>query len=230
MTALIIDDETQIRRLLRMAMEAKGYIVGEAETGLLGLQAAVLQKPDAVLLDLGLPDMDGVEVLKRLREWSAVPVLVLSVRDQESAKLAAFEAGADDYVTKPFSTAELLARLAAIQRRQAADGTVNLKFGGLILNPVHHEATLDGQQLKLTPTEYSLLAQLVRHAGKVVTLKQLLREVWGPQAEDQSSYLRVYASCLRRKIAGSGLEIRNEPGIGYRLTETEPLHPGFTLY
>ena len=230
MTALIIDDETQIRRLLRMAMEAKGYIVGEAETGLLGLQAAVLQKPDVVLLDLGLPDMDGVEVLKRLREWSAVPVLVLSVRDQESAKLAAFDAGADDYVTKPFSTAELLARLAAIQRRQAADGTANLKFGGLILNPVHHEATLDGQQLKLTPTEYSLLAQLVRHAGKVVTLKQLLREVWGPQAEEQSSYLRVYASCLRRKIAGSGLEIRNEPGIGYRLTETEPPHPGFTLY
>ena len=219
MTALIIDDEIQIRRLLRMALESKGYIVREAENGTLGLQDAVFHKPDVILLDLGLPDMDGVQVLKRLREWSQVPVLILSVRDQEAVKLAAFDAGADDYVTKPFSTAELLARLTAIQRRHGADETANLTLGGLILDPAHHEAALNGQPLKLTPTEYALLAQLVRHAGKVVTLKHLLRAVWGPQAEDQTHYLRVYANHLRKKLEGSSLEIKNEPGIGYRLVE-----------
>jgi two-component system, OmpR family, KDP operon response regulator KdpE len=217
MTALIIDDEIQIRRLLRMALESKGYTVREAENGTLGLQEAVFHKPDVIILDLGLPDMDGAEVLKRLREWSTTPVLILSVRDQESVKLAAFEAGADDYVTKPFSTAELLARLTAIQRRQGADDIANLHVGGLMLDPVHHEATLLGEPLKLTPTEYALLAQLVRHAGKVVTLKHLLRAVWGPQSEEQSHYLRVYVNHLRKKLEGSTLEIKNEPGIGYRL-------------
>lgn len=219
MIALIIDDEIQIRRLLRMALESKNYTVREAETGQLGLQDAVFHKPDVILLDLGLPDMDGVEVLKRMREWSQVPVLILSVRDQEAVKLAAFEAGADDYVTKPFSTAELIARLTAIQRRQGAGDAANLQLGPLVLDPVHHEAVLEGKPLKLTPTEYALLAQLVRHAGKVVTLKQLLRAVWGPQAEEQSHYLRVYANHLRKKLEGSTLEIRNEPGIGYRLEE-----------
>lgn len=219
MTALIIDDEIQIRRLLRMALESKGFTVRDAATGQLGLQDAVFHKPDVILLDLGLPDMDGVEVLKRLREWSSVPVLILSVRDQEAVKLAAFDAGADDYVTKPFSTAELIARLSAIQRRHGANDAANLQFGPLALDPVHHVAELDGQPLKLTPTEYALLAQLVRHAGKVVTLRQLLRAVWGPQAEAQSHYLRVYANHLRKKLEGSALEIRNEPGIGYRLVE-----------
>ncbi len=219
MTALIIDDEIQIRRLLRMALESKGYTVREAESGQMGLQEAVFLKPDVILLDLGLPDMDGVDVLKRLREWSSVPVLILSVRDQESVKLAAFDAGADDYVSKPFSTAELLARLAAIQRRQGAHDAANLQLGPLVLDPVHHEASLSGHALKLTPTEYALLAQLVRHAGKVVTLKQLLRAVWGPQAEEQSQYLRVYANHLRKKLEGSTLEIKNEPGIGYRLEQ-----------
>lgn len=217
MTALIIDDEIQIRRLLRMALESKGYTIREAENGTLGLQAAVFHKPDVILLDLGLPDMDGVDVLKRLREWSTTPVLILSVRDQEAVKLAAFEAGADDYVTKPFSTAELLARLTAIQRRQSFNESASLEIGPLALDPVQHTATLSGEPLKLTPTEYALLAQLVKHAGKVVTLKQLLRAVWGPQAEQQSNYLRVYANHLRKKLEGSGLEIRNEPGIGYRL-------------
>ena len=219
MTALIIDDEIQIRRLLRMALEAKGYTVRDAENGQVGLQEAVFLKPDVILLDLGLPDMDGVEVLKRLREWSSVPVLILSVRDQEAVKLAAFDAGADDYVSKPFSTAELIARLTAIQRRQGAHDAANLQLGPLVLDPVHHEASLNGQPLKLTPTEYAMLAQLVRHAGKVVTLKQLLRAVWGPQAEEQSHYLRVYANHLRKKLEGSTLEIKNEPGIGYRLEE-----------
>jgi len=220
MTALIIDDEIQIRRLLRMALESKGYAVRAAENGQMGLQEAVFHKPDVILLDLGLPDMDGVEVLKRLREWSSVPVLILSVRDQEAVKLAAFDAGADDYVSKPFSTAELMARLAAIQRRHGVNDAANLQLGPLVLDPVHHEASLNGEPLKLTPTEYALLAQLVRHAGKVVTLKHLLRAVWGPQAEEQSHYLRVYANHLRKKIEGSTLEIKNEPGIGYRLEQT----------
>lgn len=219
MNVLIIDDEIQIRRLLRMALESRGCTVRDADTGQTGLQDAIFHKPDVILLDLGLPDMDGVEVLKRLREWSSVPVLILSVRDQEAVKLAAFEAGADDYVTKPFSTAELMARLAAIQRRQGAHDAASLQFGPLVLDPVHHEAALDERPLKLTPTEYALLAQLVRHAGKVVTLKQLLRAVWGPQAEEQSHYLRVYANHLRKKLEGSALEIKNEPGIGYRLEE-----------
>lgn len=220
MTALIIDDEIQIRRLLRMALESKGITVRDAENGQMGLQEAVFHKPDVILLDLGLPDMDGVEVLKRLREWSKVPVLILSVRDQEAVKLAAFDAGADDYVSKPFSTAELIARLTAIQRRQGTHDAANLQLGPLVLDPVHHEASLNGQPLKLTPTEYALLAQLVRHAGKIVTLKQLLRAVWGPQAEEQSHYLRVYANHLRKKLEGSALEIKNEPGIGYRLEQT----------
>jgi two-component system KDP operon response regulator KdpE len=220
MTALIIDDEIQIRRLLRMALESKGYTVRDAENGQLGLQEAVFHKPDVILLDLGLPDMDGVEVLKRLREWSTVPVLILSVRDQEAVKLAAFDVGADDYVSKPFSTAELMARLTAIQRRQPIHDAANLQLGPLVLDPVHHEASLNDQPLKLTPTEYALLAQLVRHAGKIVTLKQLLRAVWGPQAEEQTHYLRVYANHLRKKLEGSTLEIKNEPGIGYRLEET----------
>jgi two-component system, OmpR family, KDP operon response regulator KdpE len=217
MTALIIDDEVQIRRLLRLALESKGHVIREAENGTLGLQAAVFHKPDVIILDLGLPDMDGVEVLKRLREWSPVPVLILSVRDQEAIKLAAFDAGADDYVTKPFSTAELLARLTAIQRRKGASEGTSLEVGPLLLDPVQHTATLSGEPLKLTPTEYAMLAQLVKYAGKVVTLKQLLRAVWGPQAEQQTNYLRVYANHLRKKLEGSALEIKNEPGIGYRL-------------
>ena len=220
MTALIIDDEIQIRRLLRMALESKGYTVRDAENGQMGLQEAVFVKPDVILLDLGLPYMDGVVVLKRLREWSSVPVLILSVRDQEAVKLAAFTAGADDYVSKPFSTAELIARLTAIQRRQSTHDAANLQFGPLVLDPVHHEASLNSQPLKLTPTEYAMLAQLVRYAGKVVTLKQLLRAVWGPQAEEQSHYLRVYANHLRKKLEGSTLEIKNEPGIGYRLEDS----------
>lgn len=220
MTILIIDDEVQIRRLLRLAMESKGHTVREAENGALGLQAAVFQKPDVIVLDLGLPDMEGTEVLKRLREWSTIPVLVLSVRDQEAVKLAAFDIGADDYVTKPFSTSELLARLTAIQRRQHNEDSPTPHLGPLTLDPAHRSATLFDEPLKLTPTEYAVLTQLVKHAGKVVTLKHLLRAVWGPQSEQQSNYLRVYANHLRKKLEGSGLEIQNEPGIGYRMMET----------
>jgi two-component system KDP operon response regulator KdpE len=217
-TALIIDDEVQIRRLLRLALESRGYSVQEAGSGQLGLQAAAVHRPDVVLLDLGLPDMDGLEVLKRLREWSEVPVLILSVRDEEKGKIAALENGADDYVTKPFATGELLARLVAIQRRRHGNDTPEIVCGPLLVRLDRHEAILKGKEMKLTPTEYAFLKTLARHPGKIVTQRQLLREVWGPQAEDQTHYLRVYANLLRKKL-GDLLLIRNEPGIGYRLVE-----------
>jgi two-component system KDP operon response regulator KdpE len=216
MTALIIDDEIQIRRLLRLALESRGYIVREAETGRLGLQGAAFHRPDVVLLDMGLPDMDGLDVLKNLREWSAVPVLILSVRDQEVVKVAALENGADDYVTKPFSTAELIARLAVIQRRHHGNDSPEIVVGPLTIHQERHEVFLSGEPLKMTPTEYSFLLALARHSGKIVIQRQLLREVWGQQGEGQTHYLRVYANHLRKKL-GDQLTIKNEPGIGYRL-------------
>ena len=216
MTALIIDDEIQIRRLLRLALESRDYVVREAETGRLGLQEAAFHRPDVVLLDLGLPDMDGLEVLKNLREWSAVPVLILSVRDQENVKVAALENGADDYVTKPFSTAELVARLAVIQRRHHGNESPELVVGPLTMHLDRHEVILSGESLKMSPTEYAFLLALARHAGKIVTQRQLLREVWGQQGDGQTHYLRVYANHLRKKL-GDKLVIQNEAGIGYRL-------------
>jgi two-component system KDP operon response regulator KdpE len=218
MTALVIDDEIQIRRLLRLALESRGYQVHEAESGQLGLQACAVHRPDVVLLDLGLPDLDGLEVLRRLREWSDVPVLILSVRNEEPEKIAALEAGADDYVTKPFATGELLARLAAIQRRRHGNDAPEIVFGPLLVRLDRHEAILKGEELKLTPTEFAFLRALVKHPGRIVTQRQLLRDVWGPQAEEQTHYLRVYANLLRKKL-GDLLLIRNEPGIGYRLVE-----------
>ena len=219
MIALIIDDEVQIRRLLRMALETKGYKVHEAETGQLGLQEAAFVRPDVILLDLGLPDMDGVSVLKRMREWSAVPVLILSVRDQEEMKVAAFDAGADDYVTKPFGTAELLARLQAIQRRNKIADIPDFQVGSLHIDLIHHEAKLNGEPVKLTPTEFALLRLLAKNAGKVITQKQILKEVWAGQAGDATHSLRVHVNHLRNKLGACGIEIKNEPGIGYRLIE-----------
>lgn len=216
MTALIIDDEIQIRRLLRLALVSRGYVVREAESGRLGLQEAVFHRPDVVLLDLGLPDMDGLEVLKSLREWSQVPVLILSVRDEENIKVAALENGADDYVTKPFSTAELAARLTVIMRRHQGSESPVIVVGPLTMHLDRHEVLLSGEPLKMTPTEYSFLLSLARHAGKIVIQRQLLREVWGQQGEGQTHYLRVYANHLRKKL-GDQLIIKNEPGIGYRL-------------
>jgi len=216
--ALIIEDEVQMRRLLRVGLEGAGYKVGEASDGQQGLQEIVYQRPDVVLLDLGLPDMDGVEVLKRLREWSRVPVVVLTVREDEHDKVRALDAGADDYLTKPFSTAELLARLRAVQRRapEAQEEPVFV-CGDLTVDFVARTVSVKGKEVRLTATEYSLLHELVRHAGKVVTHKQLLRAVWGPQAEEQSQYLRVYITHVRQKLEPVGRLIRNEPGIGYRL-------------
>ncbi|MEO6872999.1 MAG: response regulator [Chthoniobacterales bacterium] len=225
-SAIIIDDEKQIRRLLRLALEGATYQVYEAETGAAGLLEIVQRRPDVVLLDLGLPDMEGVKVLRRLREWSRVPVLILSVRDDAEEKVAALDAGADDYVTKQFSTAELLARLRVVQRRTLAEaGDPVFNSGALSVDFAARQVRLHGAEIKLTPTEYSLLRVLVQHAGKVVTHRQLLRTVWGEKAESQAQYLRVYVTHLRKKLeaASDALSlIKTEVGIGYRLS-TEDL-------
>jgi two-component system KDP operon response regulator KdpE len=218
---LIIDDEVQIRRLLRVSLEASGYKVFEAASGQEGLVEAAQRRPDAIILDLGLPDAEGVSILKRLREWSQAPVLVLSVREGEDDKVAALDNGADDYMTKPFSTVELLARLRVARRhaQPVADNTV-FHTGRLEVDLAGRRVTVKGQEIKMTPTEYSLLRLLVRNAGKVVTHRQILKEVWGPNYAEQTHYLRVYMAHLREKIEAdpSRPEILvTEPGVGYRL-------------
>ncbi len=218
--ALVIDDEVQIRRLLRACLEGNGYRVAEATTGQEGIREAAQHPPDVVLLDLGLPDMDGVSVLKRLREWTRVPVVVLSVRDREEDKVAALDNGADDYVTKPFGTAELLARLRVAQRHAtpAAESPVFVS-GDLEVDLTARVVRLKGKEVKLTATEYSLLRLFVQHAGKVLTHRQILREVWGPAYVEQTHYLRVYIAHLREKLEGDPSKprlISTEPGIGYR--------------
>lgn len=215
--AVIIDDEAQMRRLLHMVLDARGYDVIEAEEGEHGLHEIAFQRPDVVLLDLGLPGLSGIEVLKRLREWSEVPVLILSVRDQESVKVEALECGADDYVTKPFGTAELLARLTVIQRRRFTRQSPELTAGPLVLDLLHHEASLQGEPVKLTPTEFALLKILTEHAGRIVTQGQIIRAVWPAQVSDPGEGLRVHISHLRRKLGNGPPHIVNEPGIGYRL-------------
>lgn len=219
--ALIIDDEKQIRRLLRLALESEHFQVFDAETGGQGLNEAVFRRPDVIVLDLGLPDLEGIEVLRRLREWSNVPVLILSVRDAAEEKVAALDAGADDYVTKPFNTAELLARLRVIQRRSLAEvGEPVFECGTLRVDLSARQVTVAGADVKLTATEYALLRTLVQHAGKVVTQKQLLRTVWGEKAENQAQYLRVHITHLRQKLEPDNTSprlIKTETGIGYRL-------------
>ena len=221
-TALIIDDEKQIRRLVRLALEGADHQVYEAETGEAGLAEIVQRRPDIVLLDLGLPDMEGVKVLRRLREWSDVPVLILSVRDDAEEKVAALDAGADDYVTKPFDTAELLARVRVAQRRSLTEtGEPVFSSGPLTVDFSARQVKVAGAEVKLTPTEYSLLRVLVQNAGKVVTHRQLLRTVWGEKAESQAQYLRVYVTHLRKKLqssASAASPIKTEVGIGYRLS------------
>lgn len=219
--ALVIDDEKQIRKLLRIVLEGEQYRVFESETGKEGLSDVALRRPEVVLLDLGLPDMDGLAVLSRVRDWSNVPVLILSVRDGPEEKVAALDAGADDYVTKPFESAELLARLRAIQRRRASIAEEPFfRAGRLEIDFNSRTVTVEGREVKLTATEYALLKILAQHAGKVITHKQLLREVWGPNAEEQSQYLRVYMTHLRQKIESADAAeklLRTESGIGYRL-------------
>ena len=219
-SALIIDDELQIRRLLRQALESHGYAVHEAESGEQGLTEAAFRRPDIVILDLGLPDLDGEQVLKRLREWSETPVVILSVRDSEEQKVSALDAGADDYVTKPFSTAELLARLRVAQRRGApAHETPVYTFGKLQVDLATRTVTFARNPVKLTATEYALLALFVKHAGRILTHRQILREIWGPKSEEHRQYLRVYVTHLRQKIEEDPSKpelIKTEPGIGYR--------------
>ncbi|MBC8009250.1 MAG: response regulator [Burkholderiales bacterium] len=219
---LIIDDELQIRRLLRVTLEGAGYRVREAATGALGLNEAAVQRPDAVILDLGLPDADGLDVLRRLREWSGLPVLILSVRGEEAQKIAALDAGADDYLTKPFGGGELLARLRVLLRRAQPTGEVSIaSFGAVEVDYTSRTVTRDGEEVHLTVKEYALLRLLLQHRGKVVTHRQLLRDLWGEKAEDQTHYLRVYMTHLRQKLEPDPSRpryLKTESGIGYRFT------------
>jgi two-component system KDP operon response regulator KdpE len=218
---LVIDDETQIRRLLRVTLESAGYRVREADAGLPGLAEVTFRRPAAVILDLGLPDLSGGEVLRRLREWSQVPVLVLSVLGQDDQKIGALDAGADDYLTKPFSGGELLARLRVMLRRgQPSDDLKVIRFGAVEVDLVRRVVTRGGQEVKLTAKEYALLRLLAVNAGKVIVHRQILRELWGPNAEEQTQYLRVYIGRLRHKLEenpNSPRHLRTESGIGYRL-------------
>lgn len=222
---LVIDDEVQIRRLLCLALEANGYRCLEAANGQAGLVEAATRRPDLVLLDLGLPDLDGLTVLKRLREWSRVPVVVLSVREGEDDKVAALDLGADDYVTKPFSTSELLARLRVARRHaQPQADTALFRSGGIEVDLSSRQVRRQGQEVKLTATEYALLRLLIRHAGKVLTHQQILREVWGPAYVQQTHYLRVYMAHLREKLETVPAQpelLLTEPGVGYRLAVKE---------
>jgi two-component system KDP operon response regulator KdpE len=218
---LVVDDEHAIRRFLRTALNAQGYAVSEAANGWEALNAVMANRPDIIILDLGLPDMDGVEVTRRLREWSQIPVIVLSVREQESDKISALDAGADDYLTKPFSSGELMARLrVAIRRSTKPAGEPVLQVGGLQIDLPRRLVTVEGNEVSLTPTEYDLLRLLIQNAGKVLTHRQLLRQVWGYGYETEVHLLRVNISNLRRKIEPDPVRPRyiiTEPGVGYRL-------------
>ncbi len=222
---LVIDDELAIRRLLKISLEAEGHIYIEAGTGQDGLVAAATQRPDIVILDLGLPDMDGSVVLNRLREWSSVPVIVLTVKDSETDKVALLDAGADDYLTKPFGVPELLARLrVALRHKQSAVAEPVLRTADLQIDFTDRTVSIRGEPIRLTATEYELLRILAQHAGKVVTQRQLLKEIWGPQAVDQSQYLRVYIAQLRKKLERDPSNpdlLITEPGVGYRLRLAE---------
>jgi two-component system KDP operon response regulator KdpE len=218
---LIIDDEPPIRRFLRASLTAEGYGVVEADSGEPGLRLAAQQPPDLVILDLGLPDIDGREVLARLREWSTAPVLILSARDQEREKIEALDSGADDYLTKPFSVGELLARVRTALRHargSVAESSI-MSVGDLRVDLVARQVTLSGIRLALTPIEYKLLITLMKHAGKVLTHRFLLREVWGPHASRENHYLRVFVAGLRRKLGDDPANSRyivTEQGVGYR--------------
>jgi two-component system KDP operon response regulator KdpE len=221
---LVIEDESPIRKFLRTGLESQGFQLVEAVTGKEGLAQAATRAPDIVLLDIGLPDIDGFEVVARLREWSNTPVLVLSARGQERDKVKALDAGADDYVTKPFSMGELLARMRVALRHRArvqtgGDSAV-VEIDGLVVDLERRQVTVSGKPVRLTPIEYRLLSLLARHAGKVLTHDVLLREVWGPGYTQQHHYLRVYMAQLRHKLEADPARPRlliTEPGVGYRL-------------
>jgi two-component system, OmpR family, KDP operon response regulator KdpE len=225
-TVLLIEDDAQIRRFLRVTLAHQGYRLLEAVTGQEGLRYATTQRPDLIILDLGLPDMDGLAIAREVRSTATTPIVILSARGQEGDKIAALDAGADDYVTKPFSVGELLARMRVALRHAAgtAAGTPDPVYQAddLLVDLVRRRVVVRGEEVHLTPIEYKLLALLVRHAGRVVTHRQLLREVWGPSFEDQTHYLRVYMQQLRRKVEHEPARphyLRTEPGVGYRLVE-----------
>lgn len=218
---LVIDDEPAICRLLAVALVAHGYQVRDARTGGDGLSLAATWRPDLVVLDLGLPDVEGHEVIRRLREWSAVPVIVLSVRHQEDEKVKALDAGADDYITKPFGMGELLARIrSALRRASPSAGEPVIRVGDLTLDLARRQVTVAGREVHLTPTEYALLKVLAAEAGRVLTHRQLLRAVWGPGYDNESQYLRVFVRQLRYKLEPDPSRPRyilTEPAVGYRL-------------
>lgn len=221
---LVIEDDAQIRRFLRTTLISSGYRLLEATTAGEGLRQTSLNHPDLIVLDLGLPDMDGLEVTRRLREWTLTPIIVVSVREHERDKVAALDAGADDYVTKPFGTSELLARIRVALRHalRAVQGDDEPVFtvGGLQVDLTHRQVFVGGAEVHLTPMEYKLLTTLVRYAGKVVTRHQLLKEVWGPSYAGEDHYLRVYMGQLRHKLEVDPTRPRyliTEPGVGYRL-------------
>jgi two-component system KDP operon response regulator KdpE len=219
--ALVVDDERQIRRFLRVSLEANGYQVHEVVCGEDALLRTAQLRPDLTILDLGLPDIDGLTVLARLREWTTTPVIVLSVRDSDRDKVAALDAGADDYLTKPFSVDELLARLRVAQRHSQPEPQEPVFTAGeLVVDLARRQVTRGGELVKLTPTEYALLRLLIQHAGRVLTHRQILKEVWGPQYVDETHYLRVYFAQLRQKLEVDPTRpklILTEPGVGYRL-------------
>jgi len=221
---LVVDDESAIRRFLRVSLAAHGYVIFEADSGEAAMVVAATNRPDLIILDLGLPDLNGVEVTRRLREWTRIPIIILSVRGQEADKIAAFDAGADDYVVKPFGVGELLARMRVALRHvtPAGDDPVFV-VDELVIDRARREVKVAGREMQLTPTEYGLLCALAAHAGKVLTHRQLLRELWGPGYEQETHMLRVNISNLRRKLEPDPTRphyIRTEPGVGYRLHDS----------
>lgn len=221
---LLVDDEPQTRRVLRPVLKGRGFDVVEAENGQQAIKEAAYHNPDIVLLDLGLPDLDGVEVIRRLREWSSVPIIVLSVREREEDKIEALDSGADDYLTKPFGAGELLARIRVARRNKSRTGdaasSAIFSVGALHVDLVRRHVTVNDEEIHLTPTEYQLLTVLIRSAGRVVTHEKLLREVWGAAYAGHTQYLRVFMAQLRRKMEPNKARssyLSTEPGIGYRL-------------
>jgi two-component system, OmpR family, KDP operon response regulator KdpE len=222
---LVVDDEIQIRRFLRTGFELNGFVVHEADTGAEAIRSATLRPIDLVIVDLGLPDMDGSEVVERIRSWSTVPIIVLSVRSTEAQKVHLLELGADDYVVKPFGMAELLARVRVALRRQmrAASGEPIVKVGPLTIDLAARAVLLNDKRLTLTPKEYRLLQVLAQHAGNVVTHQHLLKEVWGVKHVDDAHYLRIFVRKLRQKIEKDPTQPRilvTELGVGYRLAQS----------
>jgi two-component system KDP operon response regulator KdpE len=222
-SVLVVEDEPEIRRFLRTSLGAEGYRVVEAETGERGVIDAGTHKPDLAIVDLGLPDLDGVEVIRRIRAWSPMPIIVLSARAREQAKIEALDAGADDYVTKPFGIGELIARIRVALRhaaRSGAAGATTLRFGKVEADLQRRKVARDGKDVHLTPIEFRLLACLAQHLGMVVTHRVLLREVWGPSHVEHTHYLRIYMKQLREKLEEDAVRPRyliTESGVGYRL-------------